>query len=30
VVIDGVELPVSRRHLPDVRGLLRRTRDGEM
>jgi DNA-binding LytR/AlgR family response regulator len=29
VVIDGVELPVSRRHLPEVRGLLRRSRDGE-
>ena len=29
VVVAGVELPVSRRHLPDVRGLLRRTRDGE-
>jgi DNA-binding LytR/AlgR family response regulator len=29
VVIDGVELPVSRRHLPELRGLLRRTRDGE-
>jgi DNA-binding LytR/AlgR family response regulator len=26
VVVDGTELPVSRRHLPDVRGLLRRTR----
>ncbi len=24
VVVDGVELPVSRRHVPDVRGLLRR------
>jgi DNA-binding LytR/AlgR family response regulator len=23
VVVDGVELPVSRRHLPEVRGLLR-------
>jgi DNA-binding LytR/AlgR family response regulator len=30
VVVAGVELPVSRRHLPDVRGLLRRARDGEM
>jgi DNA-binding LytR/AlgR family response regulator len=30
VVVGGVELPVSRRHLPDVRGLLRRARDGEM
>jgi DNA-binding LytR/AlgR family response regulator len=30
VVVGGVELPVSRRHLPDVRGLLRRTRDGEV
>jgi DNA-binding LytR/AlgR family response regulator len=29
VVVSGVELPVSRRHLPDVRGLLRRVRDGE-
>jgi DNA-binding LytR/AlgR family response regulator len=29
VVVDGVELPVSRRHLPEVRGLLRRTRDGD-
>jgi DNA-binding LytR/AlgR family response regulator len=29
VVVDGVELPVSRRHVPDVRALLRRTRDGE-
>lgn len=29
VVVGGTELPVSRRHLPDVRGLLRRTRDGE-
>lgn len=29
VVVDGAELPVSRRHLPDVRGLLRRTRAGE-
>jgi DNA-binding LytR/AlgR family response regulator len=28
VVVDGAELPVSRRHLPDVRGLLRRTRSG--
>jgi DNA-binding LytR/AlgR family response regulator len=28
VVVDGTELPVSRRHVPDVRGLLRRTRDG--
>lgn len=26
VVVDGVELPVSRRHVPDVRGLLRRAR----
>jgi DNA-binding LytR/AlgR family response regulator len=30
VVVGGTELPVSRRHLPDVRGLLRRARDGEM
>jgi DNA-binding LytR/AlgR family response regulator len=30
VVVGGVELPVSRRHLPDVRGVLRRARDGEM
>ncbi len=29
VVVGGTELPVSRRHVPDVRGLLRRTRDGE-
>jgi DNA-binding LytR/AlgR family response regulator len=29
VVIDGTELPVSRRHLPEVRGLLRRVRAGE-
>jgi DNA-binding LytR/AlgR family response regulator len=29
VVIDGVVLPGSRRHLPEVRGLLRRSRDGE-
>ena len=29
VVVDGTELPVSRRHLPDVRGLLRRVRAGE-
>jgi DNA-binding LytR/AlgR family response regulator len=29
VVVAGAELPVSRRHLPDVRGLLRRTRAGE-
>jgi DNA-binding LytR/AlgR family response regulator len=29
VVVGGVELPVSRRHLPEVRGLLRRTRDRE-
>jgi DNA-binding LytR/AlgR family response regulator len=29
VVVDGIELPVSRRHLPDVRGMLRRSRDGE-
>jgi len=28
VVVDGAELPVSRRHVPDLRGLLRRTRDG--
>jgi DNA-binding LytR/AlgR family response regulator len=28
VVVAGTELPVSRRHLPDVRSLLRRTRDG--
>jgi DNA-binding LytR/AlgR family response regulator len=29
VVVDGAELPVSRRHLPEVRGLLRRVRTGE-
>lgn len=29
VVVGGVELPVSRRHVPDVRGLLRRGRTGE-
>jgi DNA-binding LytR/AlgR family response regulator len=29
VVVAGTELPVSRRHVPDVRGLLRRSRDGE-
>jgi DNA-binding LytR/AlgR family response regulator len=29
VVVAGTELPVSRRHVPQVRGLLRRTRDGE-
>jgi DNA-binding LytR/AlgR family response regulator len=29
VVVGGIELPVSRRHLPEVRGLLRRTRDAE-
>jgi DNA-binding LytR/AlgR family response regulator len=29
VVVGGVELPVSRRHLPEVRGLLRRSRDGD-
>jgi DNA-binding LytR/AlgR family response regulator len=29
VVVDGAELPVSRRHLPEVRGLLRRVRAGE-
>ena len=29
VVVGGVELPVSRRHVPDVRGLLRLPRDGE-
>jgi DNA-binding LytR/AlgR family response regulator len=29
VVVGGIELPVSRRHLPEVRGLLRRTRDGD-
>jgi len=29
LVVDGTELPVSRRHLPEVRALLRRTRDGE-
>ncbi len=29
VTVNGVELPVSRRHLPDVRTLLRRTRAGE-
>jgi DNA-binding LytR/AlgR family response regulator len=28
VVVGGAELPVSRRHVPDLRGLLRRTRDG--
>jgi DNA-binding LytR/AlgR family response regulator len=28
VVVHGVELPVSRRHLPDVRIVLRRRRDG--
>jgi DNA-binding LytR/AlgR family response regulator len=28
VVVDGTELPVSRRHLPDVRGLLRRKGEG--
>jgi DNA-binding LytR/AlgR family response regulator len=29
VVVHGVELPVSRRHLPEVRTMLRRYRDGE-
>jgi DNA-binding LytR/AlgR family response regulator len=29
VVVGGIELPVSRRHLPEVRRLLRRTRDGD-
>jgi DNA-binding LytR/AlgR family response regulator len=29
VVVGGVELPVSRRHVPDVRGFLRLPRDGE-
>jgi hypothetical protein len=29
VVVDGVELPVSRRHVPDVRGLLRLSRADE-
>jgi DNA-binding LytR/AlgR family response regulator len=29
VMVQGVELPVSRRHLPDVRTLLRRSRQGE-
>lgn len=29
VVVGGVELPVSRRHVPDVRGLLRLNREGE-
>ena len=29
VVVAGVELPVSRRHLPDVRSMIRHTRDGE-
>jgi DNA-binding LytR/AlgR family response regulator len=29
VVVDGVELPVSRRHLPDVRRVFRRAADGE-
>jgi hypothetical protein len=29
VLVHGVELPVSRRHVADVRTLLRRNRDGE-
>ena len=29
VVVAGIELPVSRRHVPDVRSLVRRTRNGE-
>jgi DNA-binding LytR/AlgR family response regulator len=29
VVVDGTELPVSRRHLPDVRSLLRLRREGQ-
>lgn len=30
VVVDGVELPISRRHEADLRALLRRTRSGEV
>lgn len=30
VVVGGVELPVSRRHVPDVRQLLRRARSGDL
>ena len=30
VVVGGVELPVSRRHVPDVRHLLRRARSGDL